>query len=175
MITEITALLGGSGWRTVSGVILVIYTVYATIQGVRLWRADVREHRLPRRIVYPLMVGTYITLPLVLIMKGDVGAIGRVLLGGLTLWAFYLLMRVISFGALGRGDVRLALVLGGALTYFSWVNLVWATLVTFVVGGLFSLGLVLFGLARSGTRVAFGPFMLLGVLVAWIWPAYTLF
>ena len=71
-------------------------------------------------------------------------------------------MRVLSFGALGRGDVRLALALGGALAYFSMVNLVWASLVTFIVGGVFSLALVLFGMARSGTRVAFGPFMLWG-------------
>jgi peptidase A24A prepilin type IV len=84
-------------------------------------------------------------------------------------------MRVLSFGALGRGDVRLALALGGALAYFSMVNLVWASLVTFIVGGVFSLALVLFGMARSGTRVAFGPFMLLGALTGWVWPAYTLF
>ena len=151
MYQEITTLLHGGGWLTVAAVLLILYCLHTLIQGIRLWRVDV------------------------LLMKGDAGAIGRVFLGGAVLWVFYLLMRVLSFGALGRGDVRLALALGGALAYFSVVNLVWASLVTFIVGGVFSLALVLFGMARSGTRVAFGPFMLLGALTGWVWPAYTLF
>lgn len=175
MYQEITTLLHGGGWLTVAAVLLILYCLHTLIQGIRLWRVDVREHRLPRSIVYSMILSTYTALPLVLLMKGDAGAIGRVFLGGAVLWVFYLLMRVLSFGTLGRGDVRLALALGGALAYFSMVNLVWASLVTFIVGGVFSLALVLFGMARSGTRVAFGPFMLLGALTGWVWPAYTLF
>ena len=45
---------------------------------------------------------------------------------------------------------------------------------TFLAGGLVSLALVLFTKARGSTRIAFGPFMLLGALVALAAPAYSL-
>ena len=51
---------------------------------------------------------------------------------GLVLWFCYLLLRILSFGALGRGDVKLAGILGGVLGYLSWANLGWASLVTFL-------------------------------------------
>ena len=93
---------------------------------------------------------------------------------GLVLWFCYLLLRILSFGALGRGDVKLAGILGGVLGYLSWANLGWASLVTFLGGGLVSLALVLFTKARGSTRIAFGPFMLLGALVALAAPVYSL-
>ena len=89
----------GGGWLTVAAVLLILYCLHTLIQGIRLWRVDVREHRLPRSIVYSMVLSTYTALPLVLLMKGDAGAIGRVFLGGAVLWVFYLLMRVLSFGA----------------------------------------------------------------------------
>ena len=96
MYQEITTLLHGGGWLTVAAVLLILYCLHTLIQGIRLWRVDVREHRLPRSIVYSMVLSTYTALPLVLLMKGDAGAIGRVFLGGAVLWVFYLLMRVRS-------------------------------------------------------------------------------
>ena len=55
--------------------------------------------------------------------------------------------------------MKLAGILGGVLGYLSWANLGWASLVTFLAGGLVSLALVLFTKARGSTRIAFGPFM----------------
>ena len=167
MYQEITTLLHGGGWLTVAAVLLILYCLHTLIQGIRLWRVDVREHRLPRSIVYSMILSTYTALPLVLLMKGDAGAIGRVFLGGAVLWVFYLLMRVLSFGALGRGDVRLALALGGALAYFSMVNLVWASLVYCGWGILLGAGSVRYGPQRHACSVravhAFGGAHRVGV------------
>ena len=82
-------------------------------------------------------------------------------------------MRMLSFGALGRGDVKLALALGGLIGYFSWANLLWATLVTFVVGGLCAVVLVLSRSVTRRTRIAFGPFMLIGMMAAVLVPSYS--
>lgn len=133
-----------------------------------------REHRLPHRILIPLAIATYTALPVSLLFAGRPADIWRVIGAGLALWLCYGLLRILSFGALGRGDVKLAGILGGVLGYLSWANLGWASLVTFLAGGLVSLALVLFTKARGSTRIAFGPFMLLGALVALAAPAYSL-
>lgn len=174
MVHEIMLLLADGGLHTLAGVLLAVYCCYLLLTGMKLCRVDAREHRLPRLIVYPLIVSTYLTLSMVLLLKGDAGSVLRLFAGGLLLWLAYALMRIMSLGALGAGDVRLALALGGALAYFSLVNLLWASFITFLVGGVWALLRVLFGGARGSTRMAFGPFMLLGALVGLGWPMVTL-
>lgn len=174
MLAELSRLYNAGGASVVAALVLGSYLLYFLWCALRLWRIDVREHRLPHRILIPLAIATYTALPVSLLFAGRPADIWRVLGAGLTLWVCYGLLRILSFGALGRGDVKLAGILGGVLGYLSWVNLGWASLVTFLAGGLVSLALVLFTKARGSTRIAFGPFMLLGALVALSAPAYSL-
>ena len=158
MLAELSRLYNAGGASVIAALVLGSYLLYFLWCALRLWRIDVREHRLPHRILIPLAIATYTALPVSLLFAGRPADIWRIL----------------SFGALGRGDVKLAGILGGALGYLSWANLGWASLVTFLAGGLVSLALVLFTKARGSTRIAFGPFMLLGALVALAAPAYSL-
>lgn len=174
MLAELSHLYNAGGASTIAALVLGSYLLYFLWCALRLWRIDVREHRLPHRILIPLAIATYTALPVSLLFAGRPADIWRVIGAGLVLWFCYGLLRILSFGALGRGDVKLAGILGGALGYLSWVNLGWASLVTFLAGGLVSLALVLFTKARGSTRIAFGPFMLLGALVALAAPAYSL-
>ena len=115
---------------------------------------DVREHRLPNRIVVPgFGVG----------LLGCVGewlASGRIpvvpLIAAAAYAGFLLVLNLI--GGMGMGDVKLTAALGLA----SW-NLSVAALspvIAFFVGGLVSLALLIAG--RRGARIAFGPFLLGG-------------
>ena len=166
MLAELSRLYNAGGASVIAALVLGSYLLYFLWCALRLWRIDVREHRLPHRILIPLAIATYTALPVSLLFAGRPADIWRVIGAGLVLWFCYLLLRILSFGALGRGDVKLAGILGGVLGYLSWANLGWASLVTFLAGGLVSLALVLFTKARGSTRIAFGPFMLLGALVA---------
>ena len=87
----------------------LLYFLWCTL---RLWRMDVREHRLPHRILIPLAIATYTALPVSLLFAGRPADIWRVIGAGLVLWFCYLLLRILSFGALGRGDVKLAGIAG---------------------------------------------------------------
>ena len=153
MLAELSRLYNAGGASTIAALVLGSYLLYFLWCALRLWRIDVREHRLPHRILIPLAIATYTALPVSLLFAGRPVDIWRVIGAGLVLWFCYLLLRILSFGALGRGD---------------------ASLVTFLAGGLVSLALVLFTKARGSTRIAFGPFMLLGALVALAAPAYSL-
>ena len=164
MLAELSRLYNAGGASTIAALVLGSYLLYFLWCALRLWRIDVREHRLPHRILIPLAIATYTALPVSLLFAGRPADIWRVIGAGLVLWFCYLLLRILSIGALGRG----------VLGYLSWANLGWASLVTFLAGGLVSLALVLFTKARGSTRIAFGPFMLLGALVALAAPAYSL-
>ena len=104
----------------------------------------------------------------------DAGAFGvpglRVLAGGAALWLFYFLLHAVYPPGMGFGDVKLAGVLGMYLGFLGWGHVMAGTFAAFVLGGLWSLGLLA---ARRGTlqsAIPFGPFMLAGTAAAMLLP-----
>ena len=64
------------------------------------------------------------------------------LAGGAALWLFYFLLRALYPPGMGFGDVKLAGVLGMYLGFLGWPHVFAGTLAAFVLGGLWSLGLL---------------------------------
>jgi leader peptidase (prepilin peptidase)/N-methyltransferase len=85
-------------------------------------------------------------------------------IGMLVLVAFYLVLFLL--GGMGLGDVKFAGVLGFALGWLGWQQLIAGTALGFVLGGVVSVFLLLAGRARRGSRIAFGPYMIAGALTA---------
>lgn len=165
--------LAGS-WRSALATALMGWVAgYYLVCAVRLWAIDVREHRLPDRIVLPMyaLVGLPLLGTILLTAPDSFEAARQTAYSGVIMGGFYWVMRLASRGALGFGDVKLAGVLGLILGYFSPLNLLWGNLLIFLLGGLYSLALILTGRAKAGTHIAFGPFMLLGTLIALLVPA----
>ena len=82
------------------------------------------------------------------------------------LWLFYFVLRLIHPPGMGFGDVKLAGVLGLYLGYLGWSHVFAGTFAAFLLGGLWSLGILI---ARRGTlrsAIPFGPFMLAGAAAA---------
>jgi leader peptidase (prepilin peptidase) / N-methyltransferase len=71
---------------------------------------------------------------------------------------------------LGYGDVRLAGVLGIALGYLGWGELLVGVYAGFLLGGIIGALLRATRLVRQ-RHVPFGPFMVLGALVGIVWGA----
>ena len=158
---------------------------YFFVMAVRLTVVDVRHHLLPDRIVFPsygiagvLLLGAAASqlLPGGQDVAGTVaaGAFGipglRVLAGGAALWLFYFLLHAVYPPGMGFGDVKLAGVLGMYLGFLGWGHVMAGTFAAFVLGGLWSLGLLA---ARRGTlqsAIPFGPFMLAGTAAAMLLP-----
>lgn len=74
----------------------------------------------------------------------------------------YLLISLISAGAMGMGDVKLAGVLGLNLGYYSLPALFLATLLTFVLATFWVIGGVIVRKLTLKSAVPFGPFMVIG-------------
>ena len=90
----------------------------------------------------------------------------------------YVWSAVLSFGFLGFlylitkkkgmgfGDVKLAVFMG---LFLGYPKIIVAFYVAFVVGAVISLILIIFKKAGRKTPIPFGPFLILGIFVAWWW------
>jgi leader peptidase (prepilin peptidase)/N-methyltransferase len=136
---------------------------------VALSAIDLEHFLLPNRVVYPLALATLALLMLGAIGDGDWSALGRAVLGGvagmLTLGALH----VASPRSMGFGDVKLAFVLGLALGWLGWGELVLGLFCGFLAGALVGVGLI--ALRRRGRKdhLPFGPFLAFGTLVVLLW------
>ncbi len=154
---------------------------YFFVMAVRLTVIDVRHHLLPDRIVFPsyaiagvLLLGAAASQ---LLHGGqddagtaDAGVFGvpglRVLAGGAALWLFYFLLHAVYPPGMGFGDVKLAGVLGMYLGFLGWGHVMAGTFAAFVLGGLWSLGLLAARRGNLQSAIPFGPFMLAGTAAA---------
>ncbi|QRZ61232.1 prepilin peptidase [Rothia sp. ZJ932] len=168
---SVESALAGDARSALVAFLLVFALAFYSVSAVRLWRIDVASHRLPDRIVLPLYLGVGLPLFAVVLLTEDADGPRRIAYSGVMLLGSYYLLRAVSRRALGLGDVKLAGALGLLLGYFSLLNLLWGTLLTFVLGGVYSLWLLLRHQASPKTHIPFGPFMLLGTLIATIFPA----
>jgi len=72
----------------------------------------------------------------------------------------------ISSGSLGAGDVRLITVLGWHLGFLSYSTAIWALFSACLFAGLFGVMMIVLRRGSWQQRIAFGPFLSLGSLVA---------
>ena len=126
---------------------------------------DLDTHRLPDAIVLPAYPVGLVLLALASWANDDWWALARGGIGAVALFAFYFVLMIIKPGGMGFGDVKLAGVLGLYLAWVGWAALVVGAFAAFLVGGIFSIVLLLSGRATRKSGIPFGPFMLLG---AWI-------
>jgi leader peptidase (prepilin peptidase)/N-methyltransferase len=86
-------------------------------------------------------------------------------LGAVALFGVYLVAALVKPGGMGFGDVKLAGVIGLFLGFLGLPQLLVGAFAAFVLGGLFSLGLLITRKAGRGSGIPFGPWMLAG---AWV-------
>lgn len=145
-------------------VVIVAYLYFAAV-GIALTAIDLDVRRLPNAIVLPgyLVLGALFALACAL--GADWHALLRAAIGGAALWTFYLILRLARPDGMGAGDVKFSGVVGLALGWLGWEQLIVGAFAAFLVGGIF--GLALIGLRRAGgkTAIPFGPWMIVG---AWI-------
>jgi len=145
-----------------------VLIAHLALAGVGLWLVviDARTHRLPNRIVLPTL-GALIVLAVVeSLTTGDAARMLRALLGGLVLGFFYAVIHVASRQGMGGGDVKLAAVIGLVLAWHGWWTLLLGSAAAFVLGALYAITLLLMGKVERTTRIAFGPWMILGAVLA---------
>src|SRR3954468_19642031 len=139
--------------------------LYLAAIGIALAMIDFDHKRQPDVLTLP-------SYPVALVLLGIAAVAGagatpflRALLGGAALLALYGVLWFVYPAGMGFGDVKLSGVLGLYLGWLGWGEVVVGAFAGFLIGGLVSIGLVLFAEAGGKTKIPFGPFMLIGALV----------
>jgi leader peptidase (prepilin peptidase)/N-methyltransferase len=150
---------------TAAAVLRLLAFLYLAAISVALAIIDVETHRLPNVIVLPGYAVGVALLGTAALLQGDLVALGRMAAGAGILFAFYFLLAIISPRGMGMGDVKLAGVLGLFLASLGWGQLAVGAGAAFVLGGVFSIILLVMKRAGRKSGIPFGPWMLLG---AWV-------
>ena len=165
LVGALAALFAAAAARVLQGPLSWVPFAYLAVAGVAMARIDLHELRLPDRLVLPAYPLTAVCFTAAAAGEGQWMALGRAAGGGVLLWGLYRLLRALRPGELGRGDVKLAGVLGAQLAWLGW-SAWWAGAVlgfaSFAVVGLITLSS-----RRTSWRArrAFGPYMLAGAVV----------
>ena len=139
---------------------------YLAVLGVSLSAIDLAVNRLPDRLTLPAYPILIALLAVPAVTQHDLGALLRALLGGLALFAGYLILAVAHPGGLGGGDVKLAGLVGLALGWLGWPSLVAGAALGFVLSAGVSLALLAARRITLRSSISFGPYLLGGALIA---------
>ena len=153
--------LGLLAWRLPMSLPLFAFGWIALL-GVALAFIDWQVHRLPDRLTLPAFLGAAGLLAL----DNQPGRLWTAVLCALAMAACYLMLTLISRGALGLGDGKLALSLGLALGWFGGIVTVYGAAAGFILSGLYGGAMLAAGRLGRKDSLAHGPFMLMGTLTA---------
>jgi len=153
------------GWRVGLTPELPAY-LYLSGVGLALAVIDLDHRRLPDALTLPSYAVLTVLLGVASLVLGDGWALVRAGLGMAALYAFYFVVMLVQPRGMGFGDVKLAGVLGLALGWLGWGELVTGAFLGFLYGAGVSLLLLASRRATRKSLVPFGPFMVAGAITA---------
>jgi prepilin signal peptidase PulO-like enzyme (type II secretory pathway) len=138
---------------------LLFYWLIASLLIV-IFVYDLKHYIIPDKIIYPAIA---ITLAYNLWIS-DIQRMSEILLSGLGAVAFFAAIVLLSRGKwMGVGDIKLAFLMGLILGY---PKILVALFLTFFIGAIIGIGLVISGRKKLKSEVPFGPFLVAGTFLA---------
>jgi leader peptidase (prepilin peptidase)/N-methyltransferase len=148
---------GPTAWFTLG--LWVWFIVWASALTV----VDVREHRLPNRMVAMAFAGCVTITTAQAVFVGEPSLVVRAMGGAGLAVGVFVVGHIV--GGLGMGDVKYAAVTGWMLGTVSWSAVWWGHVLGFVLAGALVIVGMLLRRVHRRTAVAFGPFMGAGSLI----------
>jgi leader peptidase (prepilin peptidase)/N-methyltransferase len=158
-------LLGGLAVRVHPGLVLAA-ACWLAVCGVALAWIDASVRRLPDVLTAAAYAGTTVLLLAAAATSGNWHGLLRAVAAGLVLATILAATSVISRSALGLGDAKLAASLSTMLAWSGWLTLARGLVAGILLGAVYALILLASRRATRGHRVAFGPFLIAGALLA---------
>ena len=159
LLFGLTAGIIGSSWVLPAYLVFIAVTVAVTL-------TDLDHKLIPNRILFP---GTGIGVVLLgggALIEGELGSYGQALLGAAAYFLLLLVIALIAGGGFGFGDVKLGFFLGLFLGYQSWGVLLVGAFLSFFLGGVISILLLLFRIKGRKDAIPFGPYMVAGAYLS---------
>ena len=126
---------------------------------------DLKHYIIPDRVLFPAIaiVFLYRLFENLVIGNWSLGIVNFIL-AGLGACAFFLFFFLVSGGRwMGFGDVKLAFFMG---LFLGYPNILVALFLAFFLGAIIGVGLIVFGNKNLKSEIPFGPFLIIGTIVA---------
>ena len=140
--------------------------LYLAAVGLALALIDLDCKRLPDALTLPSYPVAVVLLGAAALLGSDSGELLRALLGGAAMFGVYFALCFAYPAGMGFGDVKLSGVLGLYTAWLGWGAWAVGLFLGFFLGGVFGIALIAVKKGGRKTAVPFGPFMLLGALIA---------
>jgi leader peptidase (prepilin peptidase)/N-methyltransferase len=127
---------------------------------------DYATHRLPRGVTFRVAIVGGPLLALAAINHDDNGRIGVMFASFIVTLVLFITLSALSKGGIGGGDVRLAPVLAMFLGWLGASHVYIGLGIGFIIGGVVAAGMLATRRASASTRIAFGPFLCIGAVIA---------
>ena len=142
---------------------VVAYAVLVAVGVIQSFE-DIDTRRVHVLTTQVVGVGTFLTLSLAALISSEPNGIVRMVLCAIAMWVLFFALDRATEGGIGKGDIRLAPVIGAATGYLSVESFAFGLLVIAVSG--FAVALI--ALVRLGAlaRIPFVPVMYAAVVVS---------
>jgi leader peptidase (prepilin peptidase)/N-methyltransferase len=135
---------------------------------------DLEHLLLPDRLVFPSLALAAPLLLLAAAVDGEWDRFLRAVIGALLASGALLLLALLKAGAMGGGDVKLALLLGLCLGWLSLGHVALGLFLGFLLGSVVGIALLLTRSRGIKDHFAFGPFLAAGTLLSVWWGSQLL-
>jgi leader peptidase (prepilin peptidase) / N-methyltransferase len=124
------------------------------------------EHQL---ILNGILIAATITAIVVSLFHSQISLAPDLLhavIGGAAGFLIFLIVYIVSQGGMGEGDVKLG-AFAGLVT--GWPNIIAAVIMSWILGGLVAIGLLVFRRKGRKEAIPFGPFLALTTFITFLW------
>nr|NCW97043.1 hypothetical protein [Actinomycetota bacterium] len=136
----------------------------ATSFAIYLSLVDIREMRIPNRILFPGILITSLTILSVALLRMDLWRAILAIFGGVISAATFFMIHLLKPKGLGMGDVKFAGLIGIALSWISFPSGLIGLGIAFIASSIYSILVFVVKRDRFQRIIPFAPFMLLGLL-----------
>lgn len=134
---------------------------------------DIKSKTIPDEFVIFSLIANLFYLLIMQIFFHDTKLLQESLLGAFFLAGFFLILYLVSQGKwIGFGDVKLGVLLG---LYLGFSKSLLALFLSYLLGGIISIGLVALKKKSLKSEIPFAPFLILGSFISLFWGDYLFF
>ncbi len=179
-----------SGWQFLLSILSLLFWFYIVSSLIVIFAYDLKHYIIPDKIIYPAIVVTFIYKLFEILNFGHLnlfriwnlpaqgwsalgGEIGNLItvfnpfIAAILAGAFFLSIVLLTRGrGMGGGDVKLGFLMGLIL---GWPLVLIALFLSFIIGSVAGIFLILVGNKTMKSMIPFGPFLVLGTFIALFW------
>ncbi len=140
--------------------------IFFVVLAVALSAIDFEHHRLPDPLTGSLYLAGLVFLTLDSFTHHNLSRLNHAFIASIALGGFYWIVNFLSKGGMGMGDVKLATSIGLFCGYISMSTVYVASMISFALGSLVGVVLIVAKKASRKSALPFGPFMLMGAIAS---------